>query len=187
MNFLKIYKNLFKFFRESKGYILFATALFFLFFIVGFVSPIFFRERIAEFILGLKDIFADKNLTETILLIFLNNLKASFFAIIFGIGFGIIPFAIAVMNGYILGFISREAVNLEGIGILWRLLPHGIFELPAVLISVGIGLKLGITLIKQKNNLKKETKNALKFFLFVVVPLLFVAAIIESLLIFYIK
>ena len=183
----KYYSDSFNFFRESKKYILFATVVFFFFFLIGFIFPIFFRERVAEFILGLRDIFLGKGLLETIFLIFLNNLQASGLAMILGIGFGIIPLIIGIINGYLVGFVSREAVNVEGISILWRLIPHGIFEIPAVLISIGIGLKLGVTVLDKKKGLKKEIKKTLIFFLFVVAPMLLIAAIVESFLIFFLK
>ena len=53
-----------------------------------------------------------------------------------------------VFNGYVLGFVAELAVkspkNPLGILILWKLVPHGIFELPAILISIGLGIKLGL-------------------------------------------
>jgi stage II sporulation protein M len=73
----------------------------------------------------------------------------------------------------------------EGILVLWRLLPHGIFELPALFLSAGLGLRLG-TFIFRKNKLK-SLKNylfeSLRVFLFIIFPFLLIAAIIEGILI----
>jgi stage II sporulation protein M len=98
-----------------------------------------------------------------------------------------------MVNGYVLGYISKITVQSSSILDLWRLFPHGIFELPAVLISLGLGLKLGFSVInnleifKNKkdywNSLIKEIKLCVKTFIFIVLILLVFAAIIEGILI----
>lgn len=181
----KNYKKCFKFFKESKPYILFSTILFFTIAIIGFIFPNFFREEIFQVMQEMVKMFEGKGTIETIILIFTNNLKASFMAMILGIGAGLFPIAAGIVNGYILGFVSREVVKSEGPLILWQLLPHGIFEIPAILISIGIGIKLGTDIFKK--NAKEITKNnlieSLRFFLLIILPLLLIAGIIEGLLI----
>ena len=81
----------------------------------------------------------------------------------------------------------HKAVSLEGILTLWKLFPHGIFEIPAVIISLGLGLRLGITLMFKTKKFKKESFSSLLVFLLVVTPLLIIAAIIEGFLVFFIK
>ena len=96
----------------------------------------------------------------------------------------IFPFLIAVSNGYLIGFVSREVAMIEGISVLWRLIPHGIFELPAVIFSIGIGLKIGSDLLDHQKNKKERLRinyvEGLRVFIFVVIPLLLLAGIIES-------
>ena len=99
-----------------------------------------------------------------------------------GVFIGLFPITSAVVNGYLIGFIANHAVAEKGVLVLWRLLPHGIFELPAVFISMGLGLKIGIGLLKEEN-LKKNFVNALRVFVFVVLPLLIIAGIIEGVLV----
>jgi len=68
---------------------------------------------------------------------------------------------------------------------MWRLVPHGIFELPAIFISLGIGLKFG-TFIFQKNkseSFRRYLWNSLQLFVLIIMPLLIAAAIIEGALI----
>ena len=123
---------------------------------------------------------------ELINFILLNNLQSSFFGMIFGVLLGILPVIVIIANGYLLGFVASISIEAEGVLILWRLLPHGVFELPAVFISLGLGLKLG-TFIFQKEkiqSLKKYFWNSLRIFLFIVLPLLIIAAIIEGSLMF---
>jgi len=184
MKLKKQYSLSWKFLKESKWYFVFSLGLFCLFFLVGFAFPIFFREQILELIAKLTDLLVGKSLLSSIFIIFLNNLRASLLAMIFGILVGIVPLAITVVNGYLLGFVSRGVVEEEGVFILWKLLPHGIFELPAVLFSVGLGLKIGASLFSRKRKTKEEFKESLRFFIFVVLPLLLIAAVIEGTLIF---
>ena len=104
---------------------------------------------------------------------------------IFGIFLGIFPMVVAMLNGYILGFVALLSVSNEGIFVLWRLVPHGVFELPAVFISLGLGLKFG-TFFFQKNkseSFRNYLWNSIKTFVFIVLPLLVIAAIIEGALI----
>ena len=172
-----------KFFNECRWYIVFAMAIFALFFIIGFTFPVFFREEIFEFIAKMSAMIEGKTTLELAGMIFLNNLKASFFAMVFGIGFGIFPLVAGITNGYLIGFVAREAVTRGGILVMWRLFPHGIFELPAIIFSIGIGLKLGVDLFRKDIKLKYNLREGLRLFLFVIFPLLLIAGIIEGILI----
>ena len=102
--------------------------------------------------------------------IFLNNLQSSFFGLVLGVFFGIFPIITTIVNGYILGFVSIKVVSVEGIFVLWRLFPHGIFELPAVFISLGLGLKFGSFMFQKKkfDSLKDYFVNSLRVFFFIV-------------------
>jgi len=186
-----IYKNFLdsiNYLKEVKIHFLFSLALFFAIGLFGFIFPIFFVEQIREFIQELMALTAGMNSFELTMFIIYNNIKSAFLAMIFGIVFGILPIAIIILNGYILGFISNKTVAVEGILILWRLLPHGIFEIPAVLLSTALGMKLGLFLFTYhgKNKFKEFGKwllNAFKVFIFIIIPLLVFAGIIEGILI----
>ncbi len=182
---VKNYSACWDFFRECRWHIVFALGIFALTFIIGFAYPVFFRAEIFSFIEKLVLTLEGKTIIELTGIIFFNNLKASFMAIILGIGIGIFPLTTSVINGYLLGFVARETVNHNGIFILWQLFPHGIFELPAIIFSIGIGLKIGWDMFSSETGkkLKHNFREGLRFFVFVVFPLLVIAAIIEGLLI----
>jgi len=165
--------------------VVFALGVFMLTFLIGFVFPIFFREEIIGMIAELMASLEGLSVVELAGFIFWNNLKASFFAIILGVTIGIFPLMIGAVNGYLLGFVSREVVAQEGLLIMWRLLPHGIFELPAVILSIGIGVKIGADMFSGDvmKKLKYNFREGLRFFVFVIIPLLFVAGIIEGILV----
>jgi len=165
--------------------VVFAFGIFGLMFLVGFAYPVFFREEIFGFLAEMVGMLEGKSVIELIWFIFLNNLKAGFFAIVSGVVVGVFPFVIGVVNGYLIGFVSREVAMQEGIFVLWRLAPHGIFELPAIILSIGIGLKIGTILFGKdvKKRLKYNFVEGLRFFVFVIFPLLLIAGIFEGLLI----
>jgi stage II sporulation protein M len=179
--FSKNYKKCWKFAQESRWFIVFTLGLFFLTFLIGFAFPVFFRAEIFAFIEELMLKIEGKGIWELVVFIFLNNLQASFMAMVLGVLFGIFPIVVCVANGYLLGFVVSEAVAVEGIFTMWRILPHGIFELPAVIFSIGIGIKIGMSVFDGK--VKYNLKEGLRFFVFVVFPLLVVAGVIEGILV----
>ena len=123
--------------------------------------------------------------------IFLNNSFKCFLNILLGPAFGIFPLFSIFINGGLLGFLARE----EGSVVFLYVLPHGIFEIPAFLLSAAIGLRLSLFLLLRLRArisgevacsgvfLKEEFGKALNAFIRIVLPLLFVAAIIETSLI----
>jgi stage II sporulation protein M len=127
------------------------------------------------------------NLLQIILYIFTNNIKSAFIVLFLGFAFGVIPLFALITNGYLLGFVVNYAFNREGIFILWKIFPHGIFELPAVLISIAIGLKLGFNVLNRKFKFKEYFLRSIRFFISVVIPLLVIAALIEGSLIYFLR
>jgi stage II sporulation protein M len=119
------------------------------------------------------------------LAIFLNNAFVSLVSLVLGIAIGIFPVLFIASNGYLVGVISYIVGQEKGyLFILMALLPHGIVELPMVFLSASIGLRLGyhvfLNLIGRSTELKKELKQGLKFYFRWIMPLLFIAAIIET-------
>ena len=81
-----------------------------------------------------------------------------------------------------------QVIGIGGIFILWRLLPHGIFEIPAIIISISMGLRLGSFLFvyhgkKKCSEFWKWIKKSSIAFLLIVIPLLVIAGLIEGILI----
>lgn len=182
----KNYAKCWKFGKDTKWFFIFAFGIFALTFLIGFAFPVFFSDKIIEMLKVLALEVKGKSTFELVIFIFLNNLRASFMAMILGFVFGIFPLFTAIINGYLLGFVARMAVQTEGIFTMWKIFPHGIFELPAVLFSIGIGMKLGLKMtgiVSKKKGVGNLFVEALRFFVLVVLPLLIVAAIIEGTLI----
>jgi len=113
--------------------------------------------------------------------LFLNNSFTCFLDIILGPLIGIFPLFSVFINGGLLGWFAKE----QGLIMFLAIVPHGMFEIPAFLLSTSIGLRLGREVLKRKGDrdLKRELRNGLRVFLILVLPLLFFAALIESVLI----
>ncbi len=190
-SFSKIYSDCWKHLKFCKFQIYWITAIFFVFSIIGFFVP--FPEEVMSMVLDyIRQILMQTqglSMPELILFIFRNNLQASLIGMLFGIVLGVVPVFFAVFNGVILGIVSSLTVSERGFSSLFSLLPHGIFELPAVFISLGLGLKLG-SFIFQKDKrrfFKRSVISSLKVFVFIVIPLLLIASVIEGTLIFLIN
>lgn len=178
------YSEVWNYLKESKGYIWGIFAVFLIISVLGYFFPVFFVEEIQEIVRGLLAKIEGLNTWQLILFILRNNVLSSLFSLLLGIVFGIVPLFSAILNGYILGFVSNVVTVEAGFGQLWRLLPHGIFEIPAIIISMGLGIKFGMFLFSKKPTaeFQKRLLMNLKVFLFVILPLLIVAAIIEGVL-----
>jgi len=178
------YLSSWNYLKSSKNYIFFVVILFFLFALVGFFFPVpeELSKAIILFIQKLLEKTKDLSGIQLIGFIFWNNLQSCFIGFLFGFFLGITPVLICILNGYVLGFVGNLAVEKRGFYILWTLLPHGIFELPAIFISLGLGLRLGMFLF-QKNivkSLRESFVQGIKTFFLIVIPLLIIAAIIEG-------
>ncbi len=194
------YEKCFAFLKESKDFIYSTILLFFIFGVIGFffqdIVQLVFRSLFkidlnAQLLEYLKNLILQTqgmDYSQLMGFIFLNNIQSSFLGLAFGIFFGIFPLISLLFNGYVLGFVAAISVKVSGMGILWKILPHGIFELPAVFISLGLGIKLGSYLFvhRKKSSFKEWLINSLRIFLLVVFPLLVVAAIIEATLIIFV-
>lgn len=185
------YKKSWNFIKESKQYILASVFIFLFFSLLGFFIPIPepLKKTITEMLKNILGQVQDLSWFGMIRFIFLNNFQSSFLGMCLGVFLGFFPVIIAMINGYILGFVASLAVSSGGISSLWRIFPHGIFELPAVFISLGLGIKLS-TFIFKKNKFESLSGliwESFRVFLFVVLPLLIIAATIEGSLIFLLK
>ena len=175
-------QNVVKTIKTSKNCIYFGISVFVITILIGYFFPMFFTEEILEVLKSLALAFEGLTTFQIIIKILFNNSMVTLLTIIMGIIFGILPLWTTIQNGYIIGFIINKVIESEGPLVLWRLLPHGIFELPAIFISIGLGLKIGEKVIK-RDNPGLFLLDSLRVFLLIILPLLIIAAIIEGLLI----
>ena len=128
-------------------------------FVASILTGLLLANYLSTFINPLlKDLIdqtTDLGTLELIMFIFFNNVSTSLIGLALGLFLGIFPIIVAVTNGVILGYVLERTAQISILE-FWRLLPHGIFELPAVFISLGMGLKLGIDSIRNYNSVHKK-------------------------------
>ncbi len=184
----KPYSKSWNYLKECKSHVLLIILIFLL---SGILALYYQPPEVVDIVMQIMEELVQKTeglgMWQMIIFILNNNLQSSFFGMILGLVLGIFPVMTAFANGYILGFVAEKSVAVSGVGVLWRLAPHGIFELPAIFISLALGTKLGMFITSGKGKIKKEflrrLEQTLRVFLFVVIPLLIIAAIIEGILI----
>jgi len=118
------------------------------------------------------------------LVVYANNLKTAVLAVLFGLGLGVFPLFIIVSNGFLAGLVIYTATAERGVVyIALALLPHGVLEIAMILLSTSVGLRLGNeaanALRGRKTDIRREFLNGMRTFLYVIVPMLLLAAFIE--------
>ncbi len=178
-------KEAFDYVRENALYVWLIAFVFAGAAIMGFVFSgyfVFLDEMIRE----LASKIEGKNAFELIILIFFNNSSRALMGLFFGVALGVMPFINSLVNGVLIGYVMKRTWEIAGVGEFWRLLPHGIFELPAIFIALGMGVKLGGFVFSRKGvwgELRRRAWKSLLVFVFIIIPLLVVAAIIEGVLV----
>ena len=118
-----------------------------------------------------------------------NNVIASFIFMASGVLVGVPPLLFMALNGFFVGWISYSAASELGLGfVLLTLLPHGIIEIPAITLSAAMGVGLGyhiINRLRRGEGLQRYVMDSLNVFITRIVPMLIVAALIETGLIIF--
>ena len=177
------------YFRELKPFMVASVLLIVAGAIFGIVSSISSPEIAgarSEAIKEFSRLFLGLSKPYLALAIFLNNGLKTLAVIVLGTFGGILPLIFLLVNGYVLGLVLHASLQSRGLFVFFlAIAPHGVFELPAILLGTSIGLMLGARAIKQmlgreERALGREVARGLRFFVTVIVPLLLVAALIEA-------
>jgi stage II sporulation protein M len=168
------YRQIWRDLTEVRWYIFAAIAIFVAGIIVAIAIPSF-GERAISMILGYLKTFKNKTTIPLFVAIFLKNATSAFFAIIFGFLFGLVPAFGAAFNGIAVGAV----LNMNPL-YFFMLIPHGLFEFPAIFMAWGMGIWCAGGLFHAPP-IGFRIKRSLNIYLSVIVPLLVIAAIIEVL------
>lgn len=188
------YKATFHFLGKDLRWVLLGVTLAFVG--IAVLADVYFSKNIEqmmklirEFQESIADIAPEGHIE--VLSLFGNNLRACLLAV----GLGFIPFLFlpaytTAVNAALIGAMAamyRMAGMSVGKMYLFGILPHGIFELPAILLSMAMGIYLCYCLVRRicerryhRGIVKQALKDILRTFVTLVVPLLVVAAIVES-------
>ena len=118
-------------------------------------------------------------------IIFVNNSVKALISLVLGILFGLVPIFFVFINGFLIGVVLNVKGAEMGLSkVVVMLLPHGILEIPAVILACSYGLWLGFRVldrVRGKNvNLAHCLKRAFESYLRIVLPTLLIAALIET-------
>lgn len=173
--------------KNIKKYISIMSLLFFMSLLLGYSFALHNRElanTLANEISSSLNFVKKLSPFYIFLFIFLNNAIKSLVIILLGFFFGVVPLIFVFSNGYILGIIVAVTKAKLGWGlVLLGLFPHGILELPAVIISAGYGFWLGgkfYRKLRYKEPFKDAFAYSMKKFCKLILPLLLVAAAVET-------
>ena len=179
------------FWREEYGRWVGMTAVAFLVLVVlSYIAGRLFPEISATVLTYFNEVVADSGIVRddgsfSALALFGNNLRAMMLSTLYGfIPFLYLPALSMGVNAILLGMVA-SSVNGQWLLLAAGILPHGIFELPALCLSLAAGLCLcqNINRYIRKNEkgiMKPLLLNILRVTGLVVIPLLVVAAIMES-------
>jgi stage II sporulation protein M len=175
--------------RTIKPYLLILALVFAVSFLAGTIVPSSIRRQMTEMfqeVLGNYRGLAGGTLFFNILV---QNVVASIFVLISGVIVGIIPIFAIGSNGFGLGVLYLQAAEVSGYSkAALKVLPYGVFEIPALLVAASYGLWLGVMVVrrmrgKESTLLRLQIEHAFRRYFAVVFPLLVVAAAIETALI----
>jgi len=177
-------------FKRTIGPYLLILALFFTAaFLAGMLAPSSTREGLTNAFQGFADHYRGLSGGKLFFTILLHNVMATIFLLISGVLVGIIPtFAIGA-NGFVLGVVYRQAAEVAGYSkAALMVLPHGVVEIPALLIAASYGLWLGVMVVRRMRGkvstlLRIHIEHAFRRYFAIVFPLLIFAAGIETALI----
>ena len=207
-----LYKDRIEFLKQNRKIVLFTFILFFALFLGQIAFNLYFQSRLDNYqliisnetseqiietknydefreimstnqIKQMRYYFSTKTSLSLFFEIFLHNSLVAFESILFGIT-GIFPAFQLYANITSVNVIFFDSFIHGELFVLYAYL-HGIIELPTAVLHMALGFIIFFSIFKKgnrKQNILNSYKEALLTYLFIIVPLLFISAIIEVLM-----
>lgn len=139
-HYLKVAKDELKSaFSHNKGLLLLATLIFVIPLLIGYFYP----EQVAEYVKPIADAFEENVANGTVELttqsLFVNNVTVAFILYALGALGGLLAAVILGNNGLFIGY---TGANFNLLAYAALVVPHGIFEIPAIIIATTGGFAL---------------------------------------------
>ncbi len=174
---------------SHKGWLLIAVSLFVLGLVLGLTTPISAAGPLSQGIDTLEELaksLATLPQSSILAIIFIKNVSAVLLSFALSPVLCLMPVIALIANGWLLGQVSAMIIEEQSLGyLLAGILPHGVFELPALMIGEAAAISFGITVIlapfkkERRNQLASSLSQNLKY-LAVALTLFLVAAVIET-------
>ncbi|MCI2061475.1 MAG: stage II sporulation protein M [Eubacteriaceae bacterium] len=153
--------------------------------------PAYSQEILRAFSEKARSVMTDGGISWPKLL--LNNIEASLVGVVLGfVPFLFLPALVLISNAAVIGAVlalySLNGSNVAAV-LAAGVLPHGIFEITAVVLSMSMGIYLCYTICSlitgtnrgnKKAVMKQTVTDITRTFLCIVIPLLVIAALIET-------
>ncbi|TCZ67592.1 stage II sporulation protein M [Paenibacillus albiflavus] len=155
-------KALFRHFREMKIYFLVVIVLFILGVVLGTLH--WNQALLDQQLKAISEIANSVDGKDSIELslfwvILKNNVVAMLVMVVSGILFAVFPIFSIFTNGLLLGYVGEQAVQSTGLVQLAKgIIPHGVLEIPALIIACAYGLRLGVLAVQAIISLFSETR-----------------------------
>ena len=174
--------------RLIRGYAVLAMAVFLLAVGGGFLYAHSYPTETTAYLQEMQSYFG--GITKetpwgTFLSIFSNNVDAMFMVVAMGFFAGLFSFFFLAVNGFLLGIVGSLFVSQASVLVfLAGIVPHGIIEIPCMLLSAAIGLRVGASAVRRllgrPASPVAELAAGLRFMARIIVPALLLAALIET-------
>ena len=172
-----------------KRWIFLAVFLFGIGLVWGLATPMSIISIFSEDVAALEelaDFLTPLPQASVFVLIFIKNVSAVLISFVLSPIFCLVPVLALIINGGFLGSVSTLVIQEESLGyLLTGLLPHGILELPALIMGEAVALSFGVAVTlalfkKERRNLLLPNLRQNLRYLIVAFTLFLPAAIIET-------
>jgi len=172
-----------------KRWLFIAIFLFGIGLVLGLATPAGITGLLAEDIATLEELaelLASLPQSSVLVIIFIKNVSAVLVSFVFSPILCLTPVMALTVNGWLLGLVAISVVEEQSLGyLLAGLLPHGIFELPALIMGEAVALSFGTAVIlalfkKEKRSLLLPNLRHNLRYLAVALALFLPAAIVET-------
>ena len=161
--------------------------------LAGFAAGMFLPDLAGEFFERFAQQIQDAGIIQddgsvSAMALFVNNVRSALYTAVYGfIPFIFLPALSLGLNALMLGFFGAYYLHhdLPLIQYIMGILPHGIFELPALVVAVAVGLYLCRCITdflrhKTRGIVLPAISNGSRVLLMITIPLLAVASVIEA-------
>lgn len=170
--------------RFPKPHIYAVCFLFLLSACIGFLTPYHHQQKIVKTLQICFSPLQTSTQFQTFIKIFLNNYLSTLLSLLIGLAFGLGPVLFLLINGFAMGnLVGFALTRVSAYKIVLAILPHGIFEVPAILLAASYGLWWGVKnyrKLRYRISFRETFHLPLKRYLHIVVPLLVVGAFVEA-------
>lgn len=135
---------------------------------------------------GLAELLTPLPQSSFLAMVLIKNISALSISLVLSPIFLLVPLIALTFNGGLIGLVSAAVIQQESLGyLLAGMLPHGIFELPALIMGEAVALSFGTAVIlaifkkEKRSQLLPNVKSNLRY-LGIALALLVLAAIMET-------